>query len=759
MMKKTLLGLAVFCLGMAAVHAGDKLSMSTHLFLSEMKNASENTRVQPVFNKSLMFKDGISPNFQNRFKGEIGQHIARPYEMNGVLMIDAFIGLNGTSTAELEQLGVKIQNHFDGFVTAAIPVDKIEEVAALANVEQVQVSQMLKIQTDEARKTTHADQVLNGLRNGIGKDYDGTGVIVGVIDTGIDPQHEAFLDANGKTRIKLLRQVSQWGTVTDITDPDKIVKAKPVDTEQSHGTHTSTTAGGKLISTPYGDFCGIAPNCDLVLCDLASLTESNIANSVKAITDYADKVKKPCVISISLGGQVGPHDGKEFICKVYNNATRKPGHIVVLAASNSAGTKSYVYKQGATKESPLATQYVQTATGHQPGMFYPSGIARAWARTANVPLAVQVYVLDKDNKIVKKFDEVTATNGRSGKSLNVSQYYKASYMVPDPANLTVYVSKDNNKCYSAWVKTSNLYTTKTYGNFITYSQYKLAFSVYPAEANKTTDIDVWEGEYGEFTGGKIGDDLQGVVGSDMCSASSECYADSVITVGSYITKNSFKGKGSHSYTNKRMKVGDISDFSSYVAENYGPGNKYTIPWITAPGQIIVAGVNHYDKQNYGSNIGFHDEYQYICQSNPTSFFGTMSGTSMATPVAAGIVALWLQKNNKLRVYDVREIMKRTAITDEFTGGTHKANFGNGKINAMGAFQTAAVKTVNTTPMPEVYTRDGYIMVDGEISYLTIYDLQGRTVSTDASVQLAKGIYLVKLGNAQGGQWCTKVVVD
>ena len=62
-------------------------------------------------------------------------------------------------------------------------------------------------------------------------------------------------------------------------------------------------------------------------------------------------------------------------------------------------------------------------------------------------------------------------------------------------------------------------------------------------------------------------------------------------------------------------------------------------------------------------------------------------------------------------------------------------------------------------MPEVYTRDGYIMVDGEISYLTIYDLQGRTVSTDASVQLAKGIYLVKLGNAQGGQWCTKVVVD
>lgn len=166
MMKKTLLGLAVFCLGMAAVHAGDKLSMSTHLFLAEMKNASENTRVQPVFNKSLMFKDGISPDFQNRFKGEIGQHIARPYEMNGVLMIDAFIGLNGTSTAELEQLGVKIQNHFDGFVTAAIPVDKIEEVAALANVEQVQVSQMLKIQTDEARKTTHADQVINGLRYG-----------------------------------------------------------------------------------------------------------------------------------------------------------------------------------------------------------------------------------------------------------------------------------------------------------------------------------------------------------------------------------------------------------------------------------------------------------------------------------------------------------------------------------------------------------------------------------------------------------------
>lgn len=59
---------------------------------------------------------------------------------------------------------------------------------------------------------------------------------------------------------------------------------------------------------------------------------------------------------------------------------------------------------------------------------------------------------------------------------------------------------------------------------------------------------------------------------------------------------------------------------------------------------------------------------------------------MATPVAAGIVALWLQAaqevGKELTVNDVKEIMKETAITDSYTNGTNASHFGHGKIDAL-----------------------------------------------------------------------------
>ena len=136
----------------------------------------------------------------------------------------------------------------------------------------------------------------------------------------------------------------------------------------------------------------------------------------------------------------------------------------------------------------------------------------------------------------------------------------------------------------------------------------------------------------------------------------------------------------------------------------------------------------------------------------------MSGTSMATPVAAGVIALWLQNNPKLTVSELRDLLTSTAIHDKYTDGEHKANFGGGKINAMGGFKVSGVEHVNATPMPAVWVRDGYILIDGEVSSVAIYDLQGRVVATNVRAQLAKGIYMLKFANSHGN-WCTKVLID
>ena len=66
------------------------------------------------------------------------------------------------------------------------------------------------------------------------------------------------------------------------------------------------------------------------------------------------------------------------------------------------------------------------------------------------------------------------------------------------------------------------------------------------------------------------------------------------------------------------------------------------------------------------------------------YWGTMTGTSMAAPAVAGIIAQWLQINPNLSPSQVKDILAQTAIKDSFTNDPgYGVRFGpNGKVDAM-----------------------------------------------------------------------------
>ena len=186
-------------------------------------------------------------------------------------------------------------------------------------------------------------------------------------------------------------------------------------------------------------------------------------------------------------------------------------------------------------------------------------------------------------------------------------------------------------------------------------------------------------------------------GSDASTVSDEATDPNAIAIGAYVSKNSVTDHNgsSHSLSGSFPNVGDIAYFSSYQESGAGATGE-VFPFISAPGATIVSAVNEFDKDGDYSYVNDNAASygMYRVNGSTTAPYGNMNGTSMATPVAAGIVALWLQASKQegaaytdLTVNKVKEIMKATAITDTWTTtGSNYTHFGNGKIDALAGIQ-------------------------------------------------------------------------
>lgn len=674
-----------------------------------------------------------------------GLHVSK----NGQIMINLLIEASSASVENhLKNSGFQVSANTGSIIAGSIEIKNLKSLLETPGILRVELAQMRTLSHNQSLTDANVPPVHAG--DQLSMSVTGAGVIVGIIDSGIDFTHPDFSDENG-TRILYLIDYSDFDeeptlwTKSDIDDDPDAVWHKDYN---GHGTHVSGTAAGNGSFSE--EFRGVAFESDIIAVGLGdNMSDDNIIAGIVAIKEFANQLGKPAVVNMSLGGHTGPHDGSSLF-ELAVTELAGDGFIIVAAAGNEA--VDYIQADAALLENK---SYEMNLRGQ-------SSLAMISWFTNNSIEEVRLKLFSDPETQLYATDWVQAGSDSSFEiNFEEALFAEVEVEIDAPGNndgqLVIEIIIDDETDFG-------------------FDPFGLFWVVELKTGEATGSVHSWAfGNGAQFLPldlfGK-GDSF--IAGNNSYSVGSPATALDVISVGSYITKNEWMDiNGNEQFVFTRpdpffgngeqqvATVGNRSDFSSI-----GPTRDGRLaPIISAPGEMIFS-VPSSSADNDTERI------------NSDSYLG-MEGTSMAAPHVAGIIALMLQVYPDMSYDEVISILSATARKDEFTGSTVNNEYGHGKIDAHAAVMLADQMATDLSEhyqLPEklsLYqnypnpfnptTQIGFSLPQNEHIRLDIYNMLGQNVATianglftagthqvsfDAS-RLASGLYMYRLRTEQG----------
>ncbi|HIZ27036.1 MAG TPA: S8 family peptidase [Candidatus Barnesiella merdipullorum] len=719
-MKKVLLSvclLALFC--QLGLHAEEKMSPSTQNFLRSYEST-------PTVQRSKLKSTYAVTQENNR------------------TIVSAFLHLNDENNLEgLAENNVTINAQYGTILSVRIPAESLEAVSQLPSVKYIEIGRPVHKLMDNVRSATFSNVDALHAGTGLTQAYTGKDVVVGIIDGGFQYNHINFYDTAGETlRVKRVWNQNATGTPPsgyyygrEYTTAESIEAAQQ-DMNDCHATHVAGIAAGAYHGNEY---YGIAPDADLVFVSYnlydTSSSNTSISDGIKYIYDYAESVGKPCVINMSLGYHIGPHDGTSTFDRICDSLQGE-GRLLVGASGNEAEDNMHVKKTLSSSNDTLKTL---VDLGQQ-----QSTAIDIWG-DADKTLSIKIIVYDpRNNKKVYTSNAFSTATSTSQKISNPAGVY---------GNIYIATAKDpNNDKGNITIDMENVFSI---------SNYYVGFEVSSTEG---TTINAWTNTpYTSFS--NLG--LSGFTNGDNDSSMGEIGGTGkrIISVGAYTSSNHISHKNSSMYDNSYQTINQLATFSSH-----GPtADGRMKPDISAPGTMIVSSFNASTCNNRrGEYYDFVVEEESV--NGKSYYFGSMEGTSMASPVVTGVLATWLQARPTLTPEQVREIFAQSAKTDNYTGdiaGVGNNLWGYGKIDAynglVDCLELSGIEEVGAPTRPMVYPNPAaescYFLLPSDDQHVTValYALNGAEVysqyagdiqageQTPVSLNgIAPGIYVMRI---------------
>lgn len=176
--------------------------------------------------------------------------------------------------------------------------------------------------------------------------YTGRGVLLAIIDSGIDIFHPDFINPDGSSKILFLydeasNQIYDNNSINESLALGRIQGASLIQGADisGHGTHVAGIAGGRL---------GVAPEASLIIVKLASPSPTGFPNTAQLMegiqfcVDTAQRLNMPMAVNISFGNTYGSHSGTSLLESYIDYVSELGKFVFVIGTGNEGASGGHV---------------------------------------------------------------------------------------------------------------------------------------------------------------------------------------------------------------------------------------------------------------------------------------------------------------------------------------------------------------------------------------------------------------------------------
>ena len=555
-----------------------------------------------------------------------------------------------------------------------VPPAQLAAVAALPQVKHLGLLTPCSLDNDQAQAMVNLPGLLAKLTPA---QQGGQGVLVGIIDSGIDASHPAFAgrihavwdqgnpSASGPGNSPLANHpgnaaYAQMNFGVELSGAAVAASGDPNGPRPAngHGTHVSGTAAGAQVvdGGVVTMAAGGAPQARIAVVRAIQAGRGDPVLAVKWIFQKATELGVPCVINMSFGHTDSAHDGSDAMARRMFALCRDaagnylPGRVLVAAAGNDRSKNAHVSRTlaaGSTRQT-LAT--LQLAGG-------PEATVTIWVKDptgtkpAAFPLSAWVYRRSQRRNTFKDFTRVVNLGQQASPSTHSGTTVAGRFVHHrTDVEITTVVSHPVNGDHNFHVR----FASTVAGQPMVQNQWGIVVdnpSPHPLE------VHVWvTGGAAILMGATADDDTSFLVGTPADSAATI----SVASCNSRLSWNDNRTPSQGHAMPNETRLKEISSFSSPGPLRTGsvpPSAFYGVPHalngvdVTAPGAQVASALSSQVATPAWLAVPANQDFVV---NNRTRI---MQGTSMATPTVTGIVANLLARRPTLTMPAVLALLR------------------------------------------------------------------------------------------------------